>query len=379
MRRAPPTKTLLLGAGLLAWGSIAQPFLVGLFRSPASVRETPVGASLAAHAAYLAAFLWTALRQERMAPAARVAALLVQSLAGLVLVHFRQLWLEAGLLAIVAAQASLLLPRRVALGWAFALTAAVLPLYVGRADAPTAFFWTLGVLGFQLFASAIGFAARHEAEARQELARTHAELQAAQLMLAESARTAERLHIARELHDAVGHHLTALSIHLDVARRRSPEDDSLAQAHALSKSMLGEVRAVVHALREPRSIDLPAALSELARGVPQPRVHLEIDEGLRVEDDAVAHAVLRGAQEAITNSVRHAGAENLWLTLSQQDEDLVLSARDDGRGAERVAEGNGLLGLRERLSALGGRVAVESAPGRGLTLRMTVPARGGAL
>lgn len=379
MRRAPPTKTLLLGAGLLAWGSIAQPFLVALFRAPASVRELAVAASLAGHAAYLGAFLWAALRQERMAPAARMAALLVQSVAGLVLVYFRQLWLEAGLLAIVAAQASLLLPRRVALGWVGALTAAVLPLYVGRADAATAFFWTLGVLGFQLFASAIGFAARHEAEARQELARTHAELQAAQLMLAESARTAERLHIARELHDAVGHHLTALSIHLDVARRRSPEDESLAQAHALSKSMLGEVRAVVRALREPRAIDLPAALSELARGVPQPRVHLAIDEGLRAPDEAVAHAVFRGAQEAITNSVRHAGAENLWITLSQHEEGLVLSARDDGRGAERIDEGSGLAGLRERLSALGGGVEIESAPGRGLTLRMTVPARGGAL
>jgi signal transduction histidine kinase len=379
MRRAPPTKALLLGAGLLAWGSIAQPFLVGLFRSPASVRELPVGASLAAHAAYLGAFLWTARRQERMGLHARIAALSLQSIAGLLLVHFRQLWLEAGLLAIVAAQASLLLPRRVALGWVGALTLAVLPLYIGRADATTAFFWTLGVLGFQLFASAIGFAARHEAEARAELAHTHAELQAAQRLLAESARTAERLHIARELHDAVGHHLTALSIHLDVARRRSPADDSLIQAHALSKSMLAEVRAVVRELREPRAIDLPAALSELARGVPQPRVHLAIDAGIHVEDDAVAHAVFRGAQEAITNAVRHAGAENLWLTLSQREDDLVLCARDDGRGAERIAEGNGLLGLRERLSALGGGVEVESANGRGLTLRMTVPARGGAL
>jgi signal transduction histidine kinase len=376
MERAPPTKTLLLGAGLLAWFSIAQPFLLSLFRAPASVHEPAVAGSLAAHAAYLGAFLWSALRQDRMGRWEPFAALAVQSVAGLLLVHLRQLWLEAGLLAIVAAQASLLLPRAAALAWVGVLTVAVFPFYVGRADAATAVFWTAGVLGFQLFATAIGFLARHEAAARAELARANAELRAAQVMLGESARTAERLRIARELHDAVGHHLTALSIHLEVARHRSPGDETLVQAHALAKSTLGEVRDVVRAMRDERSLDLPRALGELSRGMPRPRVHVSIAEGLSIGDDA--HALYRCVQEALTNAARHGGAANVWIALSQGEAGHVLSVRDDGRGASKVEPGSGLQGVRERVSALGGSVSIESAPGEGLTLRAVVPLRGGA-
>lgn len=376
MRDAPPTKTLLLGAGLLAWGSIAQPFLLGLFRAPSSLRELPFGASLVAHAAYLTAFLWTALRGEKVGQNARIAALLIQSAAGLLLVHFRQLWLEAGLLAIVAAQASLLLPKRLALGWAVSLSLAVMPFYLGRTDGKTAFFWTLGVLGFQLFASAIGFAARHEQKARAELSQAHEELKAAQQKLAESARNEERLHIARELHDAVGHHLTALSIHLDVARRRFPGDESLSAAHGLSKSMLAEVRSVVATLREPRPKDLSEELRELSRSVPEPQIHLTMDSDLPSCDDAVTHTLLRGAQEAITNAARHSGAKNLWLSLSCKDNHLVLTAKDDGRGAMSLSEGSGLTGLRERARAVRGTVEIDTSSGRGLTLRLTLPTEG---
>jgi hypothetical protein len=272
MGRTPSTKTLLLFAGLLAWGSTAQPFLSTIFRQPSSVHEPSVLASLAAHAAYLAAFWWCAARSEGLGMRNRVLLLAVQSIATFLLVHLRGVWLEAGLLAIVAAQASLLLPRPTALGWVGASTLAIFPFYVERADVVSALFWTSGVLGFQLFATAVATMVKHEAEARAELSRVNAELRAAQVMLADSARTAERLRIARELHDAVGHHLTALSINLEVARHTAPADEAIERAHGLAKSMLGEVRSVVRSMREGRALDLPRALEELSRGVPGPRV-----------------------------------------------------------------------------------------------------------
>ncbi|MDI1442840.1 sensor histidine kinase [Polyangium sp. 6x1] len=375
MDRPPPTRSLLFVAGTLAWAAIAQPFLLPLARDPASLRDSTVAASFAAHAAYLGAFLTSASRLDRLGPTSRIVLLVVQSISALVLVHLRNLWLEAGLLAIVAAQASLLLSRGAALGWVAAQTVAIFPFYVGRADVAQAAFWTAGVLGFQLFATTIGTVARHEAAARVELSRVNAELRAAQVMLAESARTAERLHIARELHDAVGHHLTAMSIHLDLARRTSPGEEALARAHELAKSTLSEVRGVVRAMREERTLDLPRAIEALAAGLPRPRVHVDLAEGLVIEDDALAHALFRGVQEAITNAARHGHAENLWIRLAEGPEGVVLEARDDGRGAEGAAEGSGLSGLRERIEALGGALTVTPGLGKGFEWRAVVPPR----
>ncbi|WP_170319549.1 sensor histidine kinase [Polyangium spumosum] len=375
MDRPPPTRMLLFVAGTLAWAAIAQPFLLPLLRDPARITDGAALAGLAAHAAYLGAFVTSASRLERLGPRTRIVLLAAQSVAALVLVHLRDLWLEAGLLAIVAAQASLLLPRVAALGWVAAQTAAIFPFYVGRADVAQAAFWTAGVLGFQLFATTIGTLARHEAAARAELSRAAAELHAAQVMLAESARTAERLHIARELHDAVGHHLTAMSIHLELARRTSPGEEALARAHELAKSTLSEVRGVVRAMREERALDLPRAIEALAAGLPRPRVHVDIAEDLRIDDDALAHALFRGVQEAITNAARHGGAENVWVRVAEGPEGLVLEARDDGQGAEGVEEGSGLSGLRERALALGGALTVRPGPGKGFELRVVVPPR----
>ncbi|MDC3955457.1 sensor histidine kinase [Polyangium jinanense] len=375
MDRPPPTRMLLFVAGTLAWAAIAQPFLLPLVRDPARLLDSTAAVSFAAHAAYLGAFLASASRLDRLGPRSRIVLLVVQSISALVLVHLRNLWLEAGLLAIVAAQASLLLSRGAALGWVAAQTVAIFPFYVGRADVAQAAFWTAGVLGFQLFATTIGTVARHEAVARAELSRVNAELRAAQVMLAESARTAERLHIARELHDAVGHHLTAMSIHLELARRTSPGEETLARAHELAKSTLSEVRGVVRAMREERTLDLPRAIEALAAGLPRPRVHVDLAEGLVVEDDALAHALFRGVQEAITNAARHGGAENLWIRLAEEPEGVVLEARDDGRGATSATEGSGLLGLRERIEALGGVLTVTPGPGKGFEWRAVVPPR----
>jgi signal transduction histidine kinase len=98
-----------------------------------------------------------------------------------------------------------------------------------------------------------------------------------------------------------------------------------------------------------------------------------VPDDLRLDDPERAHALLRCAQEVLTNAVRHAGARNVWLELAGGPEGLELRARDDGRGAEAVRSGNGLNGMRERLEALGGRLAVESGPGRGFQVTAWLP------
>ena len=176
-------------------------------------------------------------------------------------------------------------------------------------------------------------------------------------------RDAERLRISRELHDAWGHELTALGLQLEIASHaQSPEKvgDHVSRARELSRGLLGKVRDVVATLREEERGKLEEALQELTRSVPIPHIHVALTPGLRVTPDQ-AHTLMRCAQEAVTNSVRHAGARNLWLKVTRDAEGIRLTAADDWRaGSTDSAPGSGLLGMRERLEALGGRLAAGS-------------------
>ncbi len=219
-------------------------------------------------------------------------------------------------------------------------------------------------LAFQGFALMASHAALREAKARLELARVNAELQATQSLLAESNRAAERVRISRELHDLIGHHLTALALNLEVASHLA---EGKAQAHvqraqALAKLLLGDVREVVSALRE-SNLDLGEALRALAAAVPTPRIHLNVPESLGLDDPERAQIVLRCVQEVITNAVKHAHAENLWIELEREGGHVRIQAKDDGRGAAAFKPGHGLAGMRERLEDLGGRLRVTSSPG----------------
>lgn len=239
--------------------------------------------------------------------------------------------------------------------------------------------------GFMLFAAASSFLVRSEAAARSQLATVNAELLATRALLVESSRADERLRISRDLHDTLGHHLTALSLQLDVAARLSDGRvaDHIQQAHAITRLLLGDVRDVVGRLRDTSHRDLAQSIRALAeqhrfgpakaghyeRGAEAGHdeeavaIHLEIPETLVVEAGARAEILLRCVQEIITNTVRHAHASNLWIRLDVRSDGIALHARDDGRGAEAVTLGNGLTGMRERFAQYAGHV--EFVPGRG--------------
>jgi signal transduction histidine kinase len=130
-------------------------------------------------------------------------------------------------------------------------------------------------------------------------------------------------------------------------------------------------------MREDVPLDLTGALRTLIAGIPHPRVHLDMSDDLPVEA-AVARTIFRCVQEALTNAVRHAGAENVFLAIEAKGETVTVTARDDGRGASDVQAGHGLSGLRERIEQMGGKVEIEAKAGAGLTLRAFLPARLGA-
>lgn len=229
-------------------------------------------------------------------------------------------------------------------------------------------------LGFQFFALFSTEAALREARARTELSQLNAELKATQALLSESSRVGERVRIARELHDLIGHQLTALALNLEIATHTEGQKsrEHVEKAQQIAKGLLGGVRGVVSAMRD-TPIDLEASLRALVERVPKPAIHLALEPGVSLEDPEKAHALVRCVQEVITNAVRHAQADNLWIRLEATPEGIAVHARDDGRGVREVRAGNGLRGMRERLEQLGGRLQVQSRPGEGFSIDVVMP------
>jgi signal transduction histidine kinase len=221
-------------------------------------------------------------------------------------------------------------------------------------------------------------ALRREAETARALAQTNSELRAAQAIIANTARNSERLRISRDLHDAWGHELTALGLQLEIASHVTEPgraNDHVMQAKGLARGLLAKVRDVVATLREGERCDLKDALEALAHSVPRPAIHVDISPEVRVSPDQ-AHALMRCAQEAVTNTVKHAQASNLWLQVTADGEGVRLVARNDGsaRPADD-APGSGLVGMRERVENLGGKLAVRSGVDFGFTVDAWLPSR----
>jgi signal transduction histidine kinase len=233
-------------------------------------------------------------------------------------------------------------------------------------------------LGISLFAFMSGVVALRQHVARDALRKVNSELRATQALLADNTRIAERVRIARELHDLVGHHLTALTLNLEVATHLADGKalEHVQQAHSLAKLLLADVREVVNDMRIDDKVDLAAALQTLVSGVPEPAIHLDLPAELAMTDPRRAQVLLRCAQEIITNSVRHARAKNLWISLVHDVHGVALTAYDDGRGVDNVEVGNGLNGMSERLRQVGGELKIETSPGAGFSLQAWIPVEG---
>jgi len=228
---------------------------------------------------------------------------------------------------------------------------------------------------FQAFAALVVVGQMREQVARARLAEVNAELQAATTLLAANSRNEERLRIARDLHDLVGHQLTALALNLEVATHRRGDDQQAAveRARATAKDLLAAVREAVGDLRHPLP-SVRTAVDAIAAQVPRPQVHVEVDDDLTVDAERAA-TVVRCVQEIVTNAVRHSDADHLWLRIEQDAGGVLhVSARDDGRGSDPIVAGNGLTGMRERLTQLGGDLEFDSAPGDGFSVAARLPA-----
>jgi signal transduction histidine kinase len=194
----------------------------------------------------------------------------------------------------------------------------------------------------------------------------------------------ERARLAREIHDTLAQGFSGIIAQLEAAEQGIDDPDAAGKRISLAKQLardsLNEARRSVDALRpEPlERAELHEALAAVAKrwstatGVP---VAVLVDGEPRRLPVEVETTVLRAAQEALANVARHARAGRAALTLSYMDEEVTLDVLDDGTGFDPAAAGGGygLVAMHERASRSGGTVTVESAPGEGTALCVSIP------
>jgi two-component system sensor histidine kinase UhpB len=192
----------------------------------------------------------------------------------------------------------------------------------------------------------------------------------------------ERARVARDLHDEVNQSLTGLLLRLEAAREAAPPEleRELDETKTLANQAMSELLSLARQLR-PTALDdlgLAAAVAgqveQLGRGEVEARFAAE--GGFSDLENDAQLVVYRVAQEALSNAARHSGASRVTVSMRRQaDRGVRLDVADDGRGfAFDESEGGlGIAGMRERALLVGGELTIESRPGRGTTVHLTVP------
>ncbi|WP_329084065.1 MULTISPECIES: sensor histidine kinase [unclassified Streptosporangium] len=289
-------------------------------------------------------------------------------------------WEEAyPALAVALHAVALLEPRRPA---AVALIAALTLTAVGQAVASVSWALALSACGFAWLvlglAWIIGVAVREQ--------RAHAAR--AVVQSAQTAATAERLRMARELHDVVAHSMSLISMRAGIANHVAdthPAEarEALTLIEDTSRSAQADLRRLLGLLRDdPADREACyglAALPGLVVGAATAEVEVDlyVEPGLTVTD-GLAFVVYRVVQESLTNVIRHAGPTRCRVAVSTYDRrELVVEVIDDGRGeAPGWGGGHGLAGMRERVTMYGGTFSAGSEPGGGFAVRARLPLEG---
>lgn len=225
--------------------------------------------------------------------------------------------------------------------------------------------------------------ARRIREDKETIAGLYDDLKTYAGQVQELAATAERNRIAREIHDSLGHSLTALIMELEICQRTLARDPAqalkmLEEVKAGARQGLAGVRRAVEALR-PRELErgsLVDALQELARefaGGTGIAIKLAEKSKIPPLPPLTGLALYRTAQEALTNAVRHGRAGQVDIILERTAAGVALTVADDGQGAVEIRPGYGLAGMAERLEAAGGRADFTSEEGKGFTVKVEIP------
>ncbi len=272
-----------------------------------------------------------------------------------------------------------------ATAYLFAVTIGVFWYRYGRQSVPEASISFVAAFAFTIAFTLITRQALHAKERAEdlqhELEAANAQLRDHAAQVADLATTRERNRVAREIHDGLGHYLTVVKTQLDAASALLPSNpakarESVEKAAYLTAEALDDVRRSVGSLRADNSHPpLPEALRILTQEAGLP-VLVRLEGAVRPLPPGIEHALFRSAQEGLTNIRKHAAASSAEVLLDfRASGRVILAITDNGRGANGAAgNGFGLLGIRERVEVLGGRVESGNRPAGGFALTIEVPA-----
>ena len=195
----------------------------------------------------------------------------------------------------------------------------------------------------------------------------------------------ERARIAREIHDALGHTLTSLNIQLEVAKKMQDRDSeksrqALASAKELASQSLNDVRQALNMIMPSKeqadTFDINEAIPLLVRQVEQNQtIKVTLDLQRLQLPSTKSHHLYCIVRECLTNIQRHASATQIGIAFSQPADTILVEISDDGRGfdPQEAGGGFGLSGMKERVEFLGGSLAIQSSPGVGTKIKVSVP------
>lgn len=209
--------------------------------------------------------------------------------------------------------------------------------------------------------------------------RRDAELRLTQDEVRRLAAMAERERIGRDLHDVLGHTLSLVALKSELAGKLIERDplaarQQIREVEAVARQALAQVREAVAGIR---SAGLEAELASARLVLLSADIRLDQALAPLALDERVEGALAMAVREAVTNILRHSGARRVEVELREDAQGLCLQIADDGRGGV-VVKGNGLVGMGERLQAVGGTLEIDSAAGAGTRLCLRVPRRASA-
>lgn len=352
---------LLIASGLMAIGLVAL----------VSALNGGLWPGLAVHLAFATAFLMSAYKDRlvllpeqgaigvvTMAPLSALALMAYQDTIVLIL----SVVLMASAPYHLSRQQCWLLMLAINLSYGGILSAAFTPSEYGVG-------W-LTLIALQSFAVTTSLARQREKMTQETLARQNNELLAARAVMAQQSQAEERLRIAGDLHDTIGHRLTALQLQLEILSHEAPSHlaDQVTSIQGLARDLLEDIRSIVRKMSEEKRGDLASAIGQLEELTPG--VEVSITSELPKPDTALAQQLVFCFQEGISNAIRHGGATKIEISY----DDEGFSIRDNGRGLNGpVSPGFGLANIGQRLAPFGGKAHLEGHEERGCELLLAVP------
>lgn len=216
----------------------------------------------------------------------------------------------------------------------------------------------------------------------EELKASNIKLQEYSLKVEELTVAKERTRMAQELHDSLGHSLTALTMNLEFAEKvfdSRPEKvkEIIIKAKDISKNSIGSLRMAVTTLKGEREIkDLSDAIAELVENFSMLggiKINFNMDKALESLSPDMKHCIYKTVREGLTNGIKHGRATVFDMEARADKGGVRLSIRDNGLGCGEIIESNGLRGIKERIAALGGTVRYDSVKGGGFCIEADIP------